>query len=253
MDLLEKSKNNQRHPWELARYEVIKSLLGKHVYDYAGKKVLDLGCGDLFFLNEFAKDKPDADFYAIDTAFTKDFIDSEAKTTNIKLFNSTLELSNEDEIKFDIIFLMDVIEHIEDDKAFLLNIKEKFCIPGQTHIIITVPAFQQLFCYHDNFLGHYRRYTNTNLKEVVKNADFKPLENGYFFIGLLAPRAFEVLKERILGQKETSGTRLTSWNQGHIVTNTIKHLLILDFKISKFFRRAGLNLPGLSNYLICKI
>ena len=58
MDLLEKSETASRHPWELARLEVIKYLLKKEITDFKGKKVLDLGCGDLFFIRELAKEKP---------------------------------------------------------------------------------------------------------------------------------------------------------------------------------------------------
>ena len=61
----------------------------------------------------------------------------------------------------------DVLEHIEHDKnAF--NCLAKFVRPsGQ--ILITVPAGQWLFGYHDEQLGHYRRYSAGTARQMVSD------------------------------------------------------------------------------------
>ncbi|PRX46302.1 class I SAM-dependent methyltransferase [Salegentibacter salegens] len=252
MDLLEKSKSGRRHPWELARYEVVKSLINTHIKNYSGKKILDLGCGDLFFLNKFSEDKTDTDFYAVDTAFDEEYIKSEGVVSHIKLFNSLSNLPNED-LFFDIVFLMDVVEHIENDVTFLENLKNNSFITEKTIILITVPAYQKLFCYHDHFLGHYRRYTNSTIENVTKKAGFKTLTKGYFFTSLLLPRFIEVIKENAGKKNKIRGTRLTQWNKNNLTTQSIKKMLLFDFKIGQILKKIGINTPGLSNYLLCKI
>ena len=53
--------------------------------------------------------------------------------------------------------LLDVLEHIENDKEFLILIKKKLKINGR--LLITVPAFEKLWSSEDDAAGHFRRYT----------------------------------------------------------------------------------------------
>lgn len=252
MDLLEKSETGRRHPWELARLEVVKYLLDKEIKDFKEKKILDLGCGDLFFIREFAKDKPESDFYAVDTAFTQEFIEQESGKTPVVLSASLENLTARENVVFDIIFLMDVVEHIEQDVAFLSDLIKSSCVSGDTLFVITVPAFQKLFTDHDLFLGHYRRYTNSSIENAVNQAGMKSLKKGYFFSSLLLPRYLEKIIQNRKTKKEMEGTGLTSWNKNKFITKSLQTILLVDFRITYFFSRAGLKLPGLSNYLLCK-
>lgn len=73
--------------------------------------------------------------------------------------------SSDVEKQVDSILYIDVIEHIEDDKAELLQaaklLKEGGCL------FIIVPAHQSLYSPFDKMIGHYRRYSRQSLKEVV--------------------------------------------------------------------------------------
>ena len=117
MDLIEKGVSDSRHPWELARLEVVRDIAEKYISDFDKKNILDLGCGDLFFIENFAQDKFQTSFYAVDRAFDNRFIEKNSRN-NIHLFK-TLEDISETDLVFDLIFLMDVIEHIEYDFDFL--------------------------------------------------------------------------------------------------------------------------------------
>ena len=57
--------------------------------------------------------------------------------------------------KYDIIFLMDVLEHIEDDKTFFNNLE--FYLKHDGKIIINVPSLQIFYSKYDIAVGHYRR------------------------------------------------------------------------------------------------
>lgn len=251
MDLIEKGVSESRHPWELARLDVVKDIAEKFIHDFDNKNILDLGCGDLFFIENFAVNKLQTGFYAVDTAFDNEFIEKNSRG-NIHLFK-TVEDIRENDMVFDLVFLMDVIEHIEDDFGFLSRLVNCRYINEKTIFIITVPAYQSLFSSHDHFLKHFRRYTNRSLKKLVFESGLKPLENGYFFLSLLLPRAAEVIVEK-LGNRENKkqGTDLTHWKNGVFITRSIKNFLILDYKFQKMLRMIGLRLPGLSNYIVCK-
>tara|TARA_R100000935_G_scaffold16940_4_gene33446 strand:+ start:8135 stop:8899 length:765 start_codon:yes stop_codon:yes gene_type:complete len=251
MDLIEKASDNKRHPWELARFEVVKDILKNIVNDYEGKKVLDLGCGDLFFIEEFSKNKPNTNFFAVDIAFTDAYV-HRPLTTEIHIANSLDQWSEDQNFRLDIVFLMDVLEHIEEDLSFLKNLLAKKYITEKTIFVITVPAYQELFSTHDIFLKHYRRYSKRSLNTVVEEAGLVSMDRGFFFFSLLLPRALEVFKERYLKKNNTKGTGLTRWKYGHFVSITLKRFLIFDYQIHKLFKKIGLGTPGLSNYIICK-
>ena len=125
-------------------------------------------------------------------------------------------------------------------------------INKNTLFLITAPAFQSLFCSRDDFLKHYRRYTNKSLRSVIEKSGFTPVSAGYFFTILLKLRYLQVLTEKIK-KPELKSTQVGTWDQSRFLSIFLKNILIIDFYITVFFKKAGINIPGLSNYLICKI
>jgi SAM-dependent methyltransferase len=108
-------------------------------------------------------------------------------------------MSIEPKGEFDFVLLLDTIEHIEDDGAFLSQAM-KFLAPGGT-LVISVPAFSWLWSYNDVVAQHQRRYTKASLTRLVKSTD-RPLERlglMYFYASTLplyfasrrAPKASE--------------------------------------------------------------
>ena len=63
-----------------------------------------------------------------------------------------------------LVLLMDVLEHIEDDRAFLAGLVER--LPPGAAILLTVPANPALWSRHDEVFGHHRRYTALDLPAV---------------------------------------------------------------------------------------
>ena len=64
----------------------------------------------------------------------------------------------------DAFLLMDVLEHVEDDRGLLTEVVESLRPGG--HILITVPADMRLWSEHDVSHGHYRRYDPEMLRAV---------------------------------------------------------------------------------------
>lgn len=72
--------------------------------------------------------------------------------------------------RFDGIYTINVLEHIEDDRGVL----ESFCEhldPGG-RLLVYVPAFEVLFSANDERVGHLRRYRRSTLLPALRAAGF---------------------------------------------------------------------------------
>ncbi|TAF31528.1 MAG: hypothetical protein EAZ57_11460 [Cytophagales bacterium] len=81
--------------------------------------------------------------------------------------------------------MFDVVEHIEDDVAFLKNIYHY--LEKNAVVFITVPAYKLLWSHEDVYAGHFRRYTVTGLADKLKKIGFQMLYSGYIFSMLPLP------------------------------------------------------------------
>lgn len=67
--------------------------------------------------------------------------------------------------QFDTILYIDVLEHIENDKAEVEDAISRLSTKG--YLIILSPAFNVLYSKFDHAIGHYRRYTRKELKSLI--------------------------------------------------------------------------------------
>lgn len=254
MDIKELNVNvqqhtNRNHPWEYARAKVVCNLLKNKL----PKKicVVDVGCGDVFFLSQFCDKFPVRKAVAVDTAFTDEVVAQlKQKKNDVQYYNSIEQVDLQGK-KADVVFLMDVIEHIEDDVNFLKTLSRKDFVGDETLFMITVPAFNNLYCAHDKWLGHYRRYSQNLLKNHIQQADMSVKKGGYFFTSLLIPRLFQKLLES-LKEKEQEVVGIGGWNGGKFVSKLYEIILLCDYYFFRLFRIIGIKMPGLSTYAICK-
>lgn len=77
----------------------------------------------------------------------------------------------------DLLYSLNVLEHIEDDLAALRLCWEKIKPGGR--IVIYVPAFQILYSSMDKTVGHFRRYSRVELAQKVRAAGFDVIRNEY--------------------------------------------------------------------------
>lgn len=92
---------------------------------------------------------------------------------------------------FDLILLLDVLEHIEDDAGALDRLTELLA-PGGL-LLVTVPALMLLWSAHDEANAHFRRYRKSALVARLRQAGLEPVDARYFFTwscGLLLLRRF---------------------------------------------------------------
>lgn len=81
--------------------------------------------------------------------------------------------------------LFDVVEHMEDDAAFLGSIRTLMKPGGRVYA--TVPAYPCLWSVEDGAAGHFRRYRATAIGNVLEAAGFKVEFSSYIFRPLPIP------------------------------------------------------------------
>jgi hypothetical protein len=260
MDLTELKNLNfdikSRHPWERARLQIIihflKSIIRKT--GNPGPVIFDIGSGDAFVAFNVASTFPGCRVHAIDTAFNdniKGEIRKQTDKVSILLYDNIEKITLEPGRKADIILLLDVIEHIEDDAGFLSSLVNHPLISEDTWFILTAPAYPCLFSSHDKFLNHYRRYTRKSLNCILNKTGLKSLKSGYFFFVLLFPRVFRYTMEK-LKLVNSAEKGIGQWKQRGGISRILYAILLNDFFICRIISTTGIIFPGLSVFNLCK-
>lgn len=250
MDLIETNpRHSNRHPWEIARVKVLKKMLKRSLVNKKHQKVLDVGCGDGYISRDLFFPFNQVSVSCLDPFLTPEQI-TELKTLCPR-FNYT---NNYDAIrgeKFDLILLLDVLEHEQDDRALLKEITETF-LANEGKLIIFAPAFQSLFCAHDLFLKHFRRYTRQKLIDLTETLGLTRVASGYLFSLLLFPRMVSTLLQKILGRSLIRNRGVGNWNHNRMVTSIITFLLNLDNGLLLGLTKVKIHIPGLTTWILCQ-
>ncbi len=246
MDLKElKEAEQTRHPWETSRVVALKSILKGTIK--SSMRVLDLGCGDGYAARELFRGTVVGEITGVDTNLTEGLAAKFSKQDGGIRFFTSLPAGGR---PYDLILLLDVVEHVPDDAAFLSGVvRERLSTGGR--VMITVPAFKSLFSSHDTFLGHYRRYSLGELTALVKKAGCAPISSGYLYTTLLLPRFASVCVEKLARpKKEPAG--VGSWVHGRLLTRLVEACLRADNAFSLMAGRLGVKLPGLTGWVLCE-
>jgi hypothetical protein len=242
-----------RHPWERARLALVSRLIARHAPVRPGDVVVDVGCGDTFVAESLARRYPDAMFYAVDSAFTPALIEvlsARLTVSNVSLYPSIDDIPSGQAAA--LVLLMDVLEHVEDDLGLLHHVTRHRCFSGSTRLLITVPSYTALFCAHDRFLGHHRRYTIATLNAVLNSARLLPIEEGHLFASLVPLRLLQLLREKVVGTQAHEVEGLAGWKSGETLGRSLASLLEWDGRMGLALLRLGVPWPGLSNFAVCR-
>ena len=102
--------------------------------------------------------------------------------------------------RFDTILYIDVLEHIDDDRAEMAR-AASLLSPGGTVIVLS-PAFPRLFSEFDRSVGHSRRYTRSSLAAVMPPS-LRKIRLKYFdTVGFMASLANRALLRQDLPTKQ---------------------------------------------------
>ena len=167
--------------WFKHRLDVIN----KYVSDTTiSGSIIDVGGGNGFI----SKSLQDSNVDVILMEPGVDGVKNAQKRGVNKIICSVLEDENIDDNMIDNICLFDVIEHIENDKAFVEMVYRKLKIGGK--LFVTVPSLKILWSDIDVDSGHYRRYSINEIENLLKESGFEVVQSNYFFSFLVIPMFF---------------------------------------------------------------
>lgn len=173
------------HWWFKAKRKIVMKLAAPYLKSYGGEELsfADMGCGTGLMLCGLEKIGRVTGYDYSDTAL--DYCKRKCKAELIK-FNLG-EAGFKPQATYDMVFALDIMEHIKDDKIAINNIYKAVKYGG--HAIITTPAFQWLWSQNDINNMHYRRYSLQQLSELAENAGFHVEYISYYNFWLFVPIA----------------------------------------------------------------
>ncbi len=184
----------KEHWWFSARKIILMDFMAKRLPPSPTMKLLDVGCGTGALLEEFTTR---FDAHGIEPSQAAVEFCRKRGLMTVKV--GVLEQHPVAE-KVDIMTLLDVVEHIEDDGQLLLDAYQRITSDG--YILITVPAYQWMWSNHDVVLHHKRRYSRESLRVLVKGAGFDIIHLTHFNTILFPLAAVKRLLTRFLHLRE---------------------------------------------------
>lgn len=168
------------HWWMVARREILMRFLSRRLP--AGATLIEIGCGTGYLLDR-ARDRYrvtglDSSPEAVEICRAKGLADVHA--------GAIPDPPPGPPRRFDAVLLLDVIEHLDDDRA-ALDFAAGLLAPGGL-LVVTVPAFMFLWSEHDELAHHKRRYTAGRLRAALEGAGWR-IERLTYFNSLLFPVA----------------------------------------------------------------
>jgi trans-aconitate methyltransferase len=98
--------------------------------------------------------------------------------------------------RYELILLLDVLEHLEDAGAALAYAVELLAESGL--VLVTVPALNYLWTTHDDLNQHLRRYSKGSFERLACAAGLNVRDSRYFFHWLAATKLAVRAKERFV-------------------------------------------------------
>jgi SAM-dependent methyltransferase len=191
------AEQDASHWWYVARRRILADLIEREIELPASARILEVGCGtghNFGMLGRFGR---------VDGLE----IDDEARALASQRLGRPVgtaplpELAGIEDGAYHLIALLDVLEHVEQDREALAGIKRKLAPNGR--ILVTVPANEWMWSAHDEVHHHHRRYSKGSLKRVVAEAGLK-VETLSHFNSLLFPLAAALrVAGKLTGKKDS--------------------------------------------------
>jgi SAM-dependent methyltransferase len=147
----------ERHPWWQARARLTLALLARHGVAPPAS-VLDAGCGWGVTLSALERHR----FAAAGLDVSPDALDRLDRPARRLILADLTQPLPAGHPTFDAVLALDVIEHLDDDRAAVARVAA-LARPGGL-VMLSVPALQHLYSEFDEVQGHRRRYDEAALR-----------------------------------------------------------------------------------------
>jgi len=218
----------KKHWWFVSKKKIVLDFIDRYLSSNDNHKILDIGCGSGLMLNALEQI---GDTYGMDMS-------DDAINFSKEIFSGTVKKGMlpdnipYDEEYFSLVVALDVIEHVNDDRASLNAIRSHIAEGGQA--VISVPACMFLWSEHDVLNEHKRRYTLEELKGKLIDAGFTIEKISYFNTFLFPLISLVRMINNLLKRKGSSEIDLP-----HPFINFIVEKI---FSLEKYFLRI-MNFP----------
>jgi SAM-dependent methyltransferase len=219
----------EAHWYYAAKFE----LLATTIRAIGALRVVDVGAGSGVFSRLLLERTDCAEATCVDPAYEQDH----EEVINGKVLRFRRGYESRD---FDLILLMDVLEHVDDDVGLLKNVVSSVT-PG-TPVFISVPAFPFLWSAHDVFLEHRRRYSSAMLDRTMTSAGVTVDRIRYFYLTVFPIALLVRLFTRGRDPDKGSDLRPAPAAVGWLLRTILKAERQLIFPIN---RLAGLSVVGI--------
>jgi SAM-dependent methyltransferase len=191
--------------------------------------ILDVGAGSGFFSRGLLAETRAQQAWCVDISYLEDSDATEAgKPIHFRKFV--------DRVEADLVLLMDVLEHVDDDVGLLKNYIDK--VPSGARFLISVPAFEFLWSGHDVFLEHKRRYRLSQIEGVAERAGLRVRQGAYYF-GAVFPIAATIrLLDTATHKEQQPRSQLAVHHP--LINATLAALSAIELPLMRHNRLAGL-------------
>lgn len=203
-------------------------------------RVLDVGCGTGGLMDRLAKRAESV--VGVDISPEALRYCAVRRHENLLLSDAThIALPSE---HFDVITAIGVIEHLDDDRAFLVEMK-RLLKPGGVLVMLT-SSFPFLWSMHDTANHHKRRYYLRSLEREIQANGFEAIRFShlnFFLFPLLAPML--LLHRLVYGLQAKKAARILPVPP-RIINALLTQVLLFESALIRWFRLPwGISMIGI--------
>jgi SAM-dependent methyltransferase len=215
----------REHWWFSARAEILMTHIRRVFANRTDLKILNVGAATGYssqLLQQFGT-VTSIEFDEECYEFTRDVVKISIQRGSI------LELDFPDNT-FDLVCAFDVIEHVEDDRLAVSEMRRVAKLGGV--MFVAVPALMFLWSEHDVVNHHFRRYSSKILRGLFAEHD-APIFHSYFNFWLFFPIAGVRLVSRLFTQKhlakpEDTLSDFDNFKNGGVVNTILKNVFLSE-------------------------
>jgi len=184
------------HWWFAGRRAIVSALIDRFLPRASRPRILEIGCGtgsNLAMLMEHGEVdaiEPDDSARALAAARSGIRVSGGFLPDTVTIADGA----------YDLIVLLDVLEHIDRDRETLALLRTKLAPGGR--LLVTVPSSPWMWSAHDVAHHHHRRYTWSRLNEDLEDAGFGIVHHSHFNTLLYPLIAAARIVGRLTGRTE---------------------------------------------------